>query len=291
MNGRNGIFLVALEYINAQTHSPLFKLPRELRDKIYKLAFTSPEQTEQLKDGRPHFHPPYLSQRTANPSLLQSCKRAYTEAWSIWWITTQHTLWLSASTTSIDATPPTWLADMLGLLKQHHYRYELDNVRFVGQTAESSEQPHQLPLSKFLALPDFHPVTITIVVRHVDWPGWQCCEHLRISGMLPRLYSFPSSVRQITLELETLESKVDQLAEIVQAMKLQWCFSTVDCAKLTAVRAPIVMQIWHGSSTWAGKRWARDESEPEVVHYSESYHHFLTIVLIWSSCCTGQVRA
>lgn len=78
---------------------------------------------------------------------------------------------------------------------------------------------------------------------------------------------FPDSLKTITLELESLQRKKDQIDWMAEMMKNTWRFQTKNNTIFSASKDDTTETTWSGSSTWNDKRWVRDETKPEQVNY------------------------
>lgn len=100
---------------------------------------------------------------------------------------------------------------------------------------------------------------------------WENDEPLRIEGnWLTNLALYlPGSVREIHIEMESLERKKEQIDWIAKQMAEKWYFKRKDGVVLfpDVTGKDVKIDRWSGSSAWGGKTWTRDESAPGRVDY------------------------
>jgi hypothetical protein len=79
----------------------------------------------------------------------------------------------------------------------------------------------------------------------------------------------PASVRELHIELESLERKKEQVDAIAKQMAEKWYFTKQDGVTLFPDVSGKAVKIdrWSGSSTWDGQTWQRDESAPGRIDY------------------------
>lgn len=253
---------------NPQDQSFLFSLPGEVRDAIYTAALTSYEDARKPYDRNTYwFRPHYFARRRSDYTLLRTCKKVYQEAWFKPWSLADHTFWL----TSPDRAPigtRTFIShhsfgQALQLIQAHYGDVEVERVRFFAQMymLERGE------MDRYLQLAYFHPRSITVTIRHTDWWHWERDEWLHINRSWVDNCKLPLSTQSFQMELETLVRKKDQLESIVEQMKESWFFTRTDGSLLTAKHTATDRSTWRGSSTWAGLRWVRDETDPDCIDY------------------------
>jgi len=126
--------------------------------------------------------------------------------------------------------------------------------------------------ARLLAIPGLHPRTLTLTIRHQDWWWWEHDEPLRMeSAWVPPVFNYLSdSVRELRIELETLERKKEQVEEIGKQMRERWYFRRADDVVLFPDLSDngTVVDRWTGPSTFDGETWTRDESrEGEIDYY------------------------
>ena len=82
-----------------------------------------------------------------------------------------------------------------------------------------------------------------------------------------QLCEFPNSLREIHLELESLERRKNQIDKIASEMIEHWHFRKKDGSIMSASEQDCTVSRWSGSSTWEGRRWIRDETKPATNEY------------------------
>ena len=122
-------------------------------------------------------------------------------------------------------------------------------------------------LTQILSIDHLYPLNFTITVRHHDWWFWESDEPLHIGARWVNSCRFPDSLKTITLELESLQRKKDQIDWMAEMMKNKWHFQTKNNTIFSASKDDTSETTWSGSSTWNDKRWVRDETKPDQVDY------------------------
>ena len=237
-----------------QSQSPLFStLPAEVRDRIFYYALADYEDTTHLYDQETCYRrPDYLAPRRSDTALLRTCQRVYQEAWFRPWTSAEHTLWLTAGdrcpqrVTTIEK-----LQSSLNLLYEHHGDTEVDHVRIFSQLY-MLENGHTL--GQILALQHFHPRCMTVTIRHTDTWYWESDDPLRIASDWVKICRFPDSLRELRVELESLERKRNQVDYMAAQMVEKWQFLRCDKSVLSAQGSSVGIMRWSGSSTWGGQR-------------------------------------
>lgn len=265
----------AFDHVLSQGQSFLFRLPAEVRDLIYDHALAPFEDRDQrYKEGNIFVRPGYRAIRKSDLRLLRTCKRAYNEAAAKPWALADWTFWL----TTIDRAPDHSMTKYAfkRILKRRQWRgaaetEETDHVRCFAQMYMLEQTTE---LSSLLHLRAFNVRSVTITLRHTDWWWWENDEPLRFSCTVPEQISFPSSVRRVYLELESLDRKRAQIDSIVRQMKRWWYFRRDGGIWLSATRTPVGVERWEGSSTLGDRRWVRDETRPNCLSYCEFTHLF-----------------
>lgn len=100
---------------------------------------------------------------------------------------------------------------------------------------------------------------------------WESDESLRFEGdwLASSEGYLPASVREINIEIESLERKKDQIDWIAKKMAENWYFKRKDGVALfpDVTGKDVKIDRWSGSSTWDGHTWTRDESAPGRIDY------------------------
>lgn len=100
---------------------------------------------------------------------------------------------------------------------------------------------------------------------------WEQDAPLRFEGswLASCAADMPASVRELHIELESLERKKEQVDAIAKQMAEKWYFTRQDGVTLFPDVSGKAVKIdrWSGSSTWNGQTWQRDESAPGRIDY------------------------
>lgn len=262
-----------------QEKSPLFsRIPAELRSEIFSLALTDypdPSPGSRYAADTCYTRPSYFAPRKTDARLLRTCRAVYQEAWFLPFILREQTHWLTAP----DRAPPEYgssqqlsnLIDTLGRIAQQHgtEHVETNGLRVFAQMW-ALERGHLATMLR--TLPQLHPRSLTLTIRHTDWWWWESDEPLRFEGSWLRAVNerlLPPSVREFCIELESVQRKKEQLESIAKQMAERWFFKRTDGVALfaDASGAANTVNTWTGSSTWHDKTWTRDETRPGEIDY------------------------
>jgi hypothetical protein len=261
-----------------QEQSPLFsRIPPELRHEIFSLAladFPDPSAENRYEADTCYTRPSYFAPRKSDIRLLRTCRAVYSESWFLPFVMREQSHWLTAR----DRCPPThwWEINYSG-----HLQTTLDQIRHqLGEDIVEIEslrafaQMYKLEggdLARLLRTPHLHPRSLTLTIRHADWWYWENDTPLRFNGgwIKDVCDVLSPSVREIHIELESLERKKNQVDSIVRQMSERWYFKRTDGVVLYPDFTLSANKVdrWTGSSTWHGKRWERDESRPGQIDY------------------------
>ncbi len=247
-----------------QLQCPLFSvIPAEIRDRIFSYTLAEYEDESNPYDHETCYRrPDYLAPRHSDTALLRTCQRVYIEAWFRPWTSAEHTLWLTwAVRCPRRVTTVAKIQSSLTLLYGFHGDIQLDHVRVFAQLCNLDQ------LSCILDLQNFHPRCMTIAFRHTDWWDWEFDDPLRIEGGWVDRCRFPESLRELRIELESLERKKEQVDSVAAQMIEKWQFQRRDGVLMSAKDSPVAIMRWSGSSTWEGQRWIRDETRPDTLEY------------------------
>ncbi|KAJ1568192.1 hypothetical protein HK405_003344 [Cladochytrium tenue] len=256
---------------DAQAASPLFALPGEIRDRIFGYALSSFEDRADTAvayaNNTCYRRPGYSAPQRVFASLLRTCRRAYAEAWWRPWAQSLVTMYLTEGRRRPQrVTTVGELASNLARVGALHggEAPEIEHVRVFAQMymLEPGRE-----LQGILNVPQFRPRCVTLTLRHTDWWFWEDDEPLRIAAPFVNLCRFPASVREIRLELESLERKRSQIDYVAGEMQRHWRFQRTDGVRLAAENQAMEAMNWTGSSTWNGERWIRDEVRPGQLDY------------------------
>jgi hypothetical protein len=220
---------------NGQSQSPLFsKLPPEIRNYIFSLTLLQYEDlSNPYKTHDYWYRPGHRAQRIVSTSLLQTCRLAWLEAnhWPMAQAT--HTFWHD------DYRRPEWTCkshQQSGRIlfpedaRASHFFRRLTSVQFsrvkhiqiVGQLYWLEGVINKSSIWSGVKNSEFDLDSFTVTVRHSDWWNWEYDELLVFnSDWLREMLLSPGATKisEFRLELETLESKVDQLRPILKDLE------------------------------------------------------------------------
>lgn len=267
-----------------QKASPLFTvIPPELRSQIFSLAladFPDPSADRRYAAETCYTRPSYFAPRKSDARLLRTCRAVYGETWFLPFLLREQTHWLS----SRDRAPPEYdtfrsrqhlrqtLAEIAMQQQQQHGQhggpsFEIESLRVFAQMY-MLEADHLVAL---LQTPYLYPRSLTLTIRHADWWWWETDAALRFEGswLAGVCRALPSSVREVHIELESLERKKKQVDAIAKQMGEKWFFSRTDGVVLypDVTGKAVTVERWTGSSTWHGETWTRDETKPGQIEY------------------------
>lgn len=256
-----------------QHDSPLFTIvPPEIRNRIFEFALSNYEDSSAAYAADTCYRRPgYTAPHKTSTALLQTCQLVYREAWFRPWTQALITMFLTSRDRKPERTTSMQeLMRNLELIHAVHGRTEVDHVRVFAQlyALETGRD-----LSRILSLPHFFPTTFTITLRHTDWWYWESDNPMYIDSPFVNNCSFPPSLKELRMELESLERRKAQVDFIANEMRQKWCFKRSDGVKLSARGSEIETMKWTGSSTFNGDRWIRDEARPDELDY-----HVATVV-------------
>ncbi|KIW71874.1 hypothetical protein PV04_00103 [Phialophora macrospora] len=256
---------------NDQQGSCLFaSFPGEVRDRICTFVLNCYESNNPARlwnNDSSYVRPGYSAPHVADTALLRTCQRLYTENWFRPWVSATHTFYLAWAGRRPDdrqrMTVPKF-QPFLNRLVAAHGDVEISHVRVFAQLCylEPGDQ-----LSSILRMKTFFPRKITVTVRHHDWWAWESDAQLRIGSTWVRDCRVPASLRELCVELESLQRKKDQVDQIASGMVEHWHFRRQDGTIMSAGAEGCKVSRWSGSSTWEGERWLRDETKPGTNEY------------------------
>jgi hypothetical protein len=281
---------------DAQSDSPLFnRLPAEVRTAIYSLALTDyldPDPAKRYEANTLFTRPSYSAPRRTDTSLLRTCRAIYSEAWFLPFVLREQTHWLTRE----DRAPPEYDRHGLNIrnLTSIVQRYLADSDGSGGSGGDGMERLVEIdsvrvfvqmflleeatPLVNLITTPGLRFRRLTITIRHQDWWEWEYDRPLYIKGQkwIEKVSEvLPDTVKEVVMELESLERKKHQIDRIAEQMQERWFFKRTDGAILLAeapsdgqdIEKTDLVTRWSGSSTWQDRRWVRDETEPGRVDY------------------------
>ncbi|KAI2619288.1 hypothetical protein GGR54DRAFT_138199 [Hypoxylon sp. NC1633] len=261
-----------------QDESPLFRdLPAEVRTSIFSLALTDypdPTPDNQYAAETCYTRPHYFAPRRTDTALLRTCRAAYEECWFLPFMLQEQAHWLTAQ----NRAPPEYRVHMsqaslqsrLQQIKEQRggdEELEIEGLRVFAQMYILEEGR----LTTLLGTPGLCPRRLTLTIRHADWWNWETDQPLRFEASWIEAVCkvLPSSVREVCIELESLERKQDQVDSIAKQMRERWFFKRTDDVALfpDVTGGNVEVSRWSGTSTWHNQRWIRDETAPGRIGY------------------------
>lgn len=263
----------------SQIRSPLFgQLPAEIRSDIFAYALTDyPDPCPDKAYGRAtcYTRPAYFAPSKTDVALLQTCRAVYQECWHLPFLLREQVHW---AVYDKDRAPPGYEfgpemsrleSTLRAMRKYQRQKFEIRNLRVFSQMSmlESGN------FARLLQTPELHPRTLTLTIRHADWWHWEEDDPLKFEGRwIPKVNeALSESVREIRIEVESLERKKAQVDGIAGQMMQKWFFKRADGVVLYADCKEVTR--WKGTSRWHNMRWTRDESAEGVIDY-----YFTTVV-------------
>lgn len=216
-----------------QTQSPLyFKLPKELRDYVFKLSCTqSPKEQQGYDLNSYYYRPGHTARLKTYTSLLLTCRRTWLEANALPMREAEHAFWFQRG--PHDRHPDAgWQANIRNETDRYRRffkslnRHTLANVSHVHlfmqmfqaeQLVPDGRMVHFFPRS--LVAKGLKPKRLTVTIRSSDWWDWERGRAICLpDNWVQRMLDCPllSAVDEFALELETDERKTDQLDAIIQ---------------------------------------------------------------------------
>ncbi|KAH7136841.1 hypothetical protein B0J13DRAFT_587009 [Dactylonectria estremocensis] len=261
-----------------QSGSPLFTLlPAEVRSHIFTYALTDypdPSPHKRYDEMSIYTRPNYFAPRKHDAQLLQTCRAVYQETWFMPFVLKEHTHWIGHGDRSPpeyrDSDAPRRLAERLRHITEHQggQAVEVQSLRVFAQMWKLESDG----LAELLEIPHLHPRKVTLTIRHADWWYWEQDKPLHFNGKWMRRVNetLSDSVREVCIEIETVERKKGQLDAIADFMVNYWSFKRPDGTVLYAddnFWLDRKVERWSGSSTWQGHTWTRDETAPGIIGY------------------------
>ncbi|KAJ6470635.1 hypothetical protein C8R47DRAFT_1148794, partial [Mycena vitilis] len=258
---------ISASHVNPQLQSPLFAtLYPEIRNLLFTIALTEyDDPTRPYGRHECYYGPGFEFAGRIDTNLLLSCRVVYLETSTLPVALNEHVFWMESR-----RGPP---GRPFSNLDHNTYfgrmtpqqRAAVQRVRFFSQLfwlegRIAQTWPSALTVRK-----------LAITNRHTDWWRWEDDEPLR---MKPPQLAWDSWVRsmpqldELELELETIESKKEQLEERVQ-VALGWKFPLEDGDTLVHDGNAPAKSMWVGSSRMApgpaAGRIAWGLGQPEAV--------------------------
>ena len=269
----------SLNKCNFQAASPLFQLPKELRDLIFQFACSqSPDSRNEYGETAYYYRPGHTARHKTYTSLLFTCRRVWLEANTLPMQQAEHCFWFQRGPYDPHgdngwATNIRYERDRCGRFLRYLTLSNLRNLSYIHLfiqmfQAEEYSQAAKLELffSDYYIQRGLKPKFFQITIRQSDWWDWENNVPLRfdvkwVQAILdaPRI----GGVEEFRLELETLKTKLDELKPIVESLKkLEGQPTPVDpgdpncrIASTFVIDRPLWTEEWSRSSRLDDKDW------------------------------------
>lgn len=230
--------------VNPQLDSPLFhRIPPELRNHIFRLVLTAYEDPDRMyRPTAYYYRPGVICARKIDTDLLLTCRLVYSETSQLPASINEHTSWYYREPPDIKKRYVPVDDHPASVVRRRH----LQTVHIFTQQAWLESYG----FANFMGLLWTHacPTTLIITLRHSDWWWWEdeasltldpkqegqasVTHHSRPSDPFPSEswgYQFrkASGLKKLQMELETVESKREELDTIVNRAE-GWEFSLGD---------------------------------------------------------------
>lgn len=253
---------------NDQSRSPLFHLPTEIRSQIWKATLeTSQSFTHEYHKISSWRRPGCKGPKRSYTQILRTCKRIYGEAWSYMYKDFDLTIYLTPFRyRPLDCINPYVLEERL-LQYRNVHGSDLDIEHLQVFAAERETDCVDCSLSSLTRMGHLSPRKITLTFRYVDTKDWEYARQMWIGAAFVLECIFPSSVQEIVVEYESLESRWAEAELLMRRAATEWYFQRKDGVFLTAEYTRPKLQTWTGCSTLNDTRWIRDEARPNELDY------------------------
>ncbi|KAJ5494347.1 hypothetical protein N7463_010434 [Penicillium fimorum] len=273
--------------------APIYGLPPEIRNRIYKLAL---ESKDVLPGENPHaiyqqndfyYRPGYKQPKRIQTALLQTCQQIYREASLLPPAINEHTFWFYRSPPHVNdaSSPVNYFRKMtpkqqaqvqhLHLFTQQYFLEDNNWSQIWDGLALGNDKPGLRGECMIT------PKKMTITLRHTDWWFWENNDPLGIDPFRPgrtraaqmgeavspedaarswgnRFSSIPC-LEELVIEFETIMRKKDQLDAIIQ-QALEWKFPMQADNGLYLVADHKSKSVY----TWAGAKEAELKRQRRV---------------------------
>jgi len=256
-----------------QSACPLFtRIPSEVRNHIFELALTEyDDETEPYERRSFYYRPGYHFRQRIDTDLLRTCRRVYLEANLIPVAINEHVFWCYREPPGTrHASDPSQYFGMMTPQQQD----AVECVHFFAQQFRLEGQWDDV-----CCIPEMRPRKIKITLRHAAWWCWEFKEKLGIDPKLPGRVKWDEmgrepvmeeiqrgwgyhfrhlrGLRELEMELETIESNKDQLDAIAQRA-LAWKFDLCDGSVLSTEGTDVIRHSWNGVAPVEAIYWDAD---------------------------------
>ena len=220
---------------NPQSQSPLYQLPQELRDLVFEFATTQSSDPRHPYKATAYFYRPgHTARHKTHTNLLLTCRKAWLEANALPIQQAEHAFWFQRGPYDLHDDPG-WASNV----RQERGRYgfflasltalNFENLKCVHlfmQMHQAQELSKSNTIATFFPLQQLHrgfkPKVFRITIRHTDWIKWESGEAVSLDPRwVQAVLDAPvlGGVEAFELELEVLESKKDQLDQIIEQLR------------------------------------------------------------------------
>ncbi len=258
-------------YINPQVTSPLFTiLPAEIRNVIFQFILQGhPDPNRPYSRHSFWYRPGYTHARKIATELLLTCRRVYLEIDLLPLVFNEHIIW-GVERSRIPPQTSYYLLDNRLKLSQ---RDAIQYVHLFTQQFWLEDWKDQW-LAYSQSWPDGCPPRLRITIRHTDWwynllgenspmaldpkrkgrarvGEWVGQKEPFEPGSWGQRFMYMKGLREFTLELETVQSKRQEL-DIIVDMARTWRFTLGDGQVLVQDDESIARDTWTGSKHFKG---------------------------------------
>jgi hypothetical protein len=208
-----------------------------------------------------YFRPGIVAPRKVHTALLQTCRLVYYETNAIPMRSATHYHWTKHRPPH--APWPRYAEMTAKNIADLNHVHIFQNAR----TAKDS-------LRKLIELEQFKPKIITVTIRHTDWCNWmQLDKPLQFEPRSLWQMKLPDECKEFRLELETIESRREELEELAQDLRDR---------KFTK-RSGQTMRIADGEyqiSSWTGRIGMHEIRWQVHDHVDTLKYHVITITWV-----------
>ena len=289
-----------------QHASPLFRLPKEIRDLIFRFACAPTIDTTRLyNDTEYYFRPGYEGPHKTYATLLLTCRRAWLEGNALPLNLADLTFWFQHGPFDRHSDAE-WAANVSNE-KMRYNRFlnsltdlslsRMTNVTFYLQMFQAELLRHPSKLSTIFPLEmmkrGYSPRFLRLGLRHSDFWWWEKGEPVALDSRWVQAVldsSLLGGLRELWLELEVEESRVDQLRPII--LELQ---QLSGAPKIRDVTRPEIQEANQfipkegpPSWTWTRSAFLADKEWPVYKDQTTIDLHVTTLKWVNVRCKTAE---
>ena len=256
----------------SQTESPLFgRIPAEIRTQIFRQALTAHyDKSRPFPPTACFYRPGHRYALKTDTNLLLTCRRVYNETAALPVAINEYCFWYWRAPPSTDPQyNKIYNAHPLTARRQQMKTFHLFTQQFWLEDTNMYAGSNQGFASwvRLRDVPELRPNTLIITIRHSDWWWWESGQRLKLDpkktgqadlynlkrptdGFDKRSwgaqFSMLSDLQEFRLELETVESKKNELDVIVERAR-GWKFLTKDDVQLVLDPSKTKRTGWKGA--------------------------------------------